>query len=141
MFFFDCNRFKYDSCINTGWWLKREKKGRKRKTLFLKESHGLVVTLNLVPCNTKKYELSNFVHVDIGVTVCIQIRKSSRFNFLILSIFLSDLDIHLFLSSSNISWLHERNKQNEAQQLGVYNSLEFYLYFPWGFPTHWFSIF
>ena len=48
--------------------VKEENKG------LHKESHGWVATLNLAPCNTKKYEPSYFVHVDIGVTVCIQIR-------------------------------------------------------------------
>ena len=114
----DCKRFKHESCINAGWWYKNK---RKRQKFSLKESHGWVLTLNLVPCNTKKYELNYFMHVDIGVTVCIQIRKSSPFNFLILSIFLSDLDFHLFLcvrlwlSSNNIFWLHEGSKQNRSQ--------------------------
>ena len=74
--------------------VKEENKG------LHKESHGWVATLNLVPCNTKKYELSYFVHVDIGVTVCIQIRKLSRFNFLFLSILVLDLDFHLTVSGN-----------------------------------------
>ena len=134
----DCNRFKYESCINTGRYFKN-KKMRMKKGCSPKESPGLVVTLNLVPCNTKKYELSYFVHVDIGVTVCIQIRKSSRFNFLIMSFYSSLFRFSSFCLVIYPDFMKAANKTGGCSLL--HNSLEVYLYFPRDIPSYQVSTF
>ena len=134
----DCNRFKYESCINTGRWVNI-KNSKKKKGCSPKQSPGFVVTLNLVPCNTKKYELSYFVHVFNGVTVCIQIRKSSRFNFLIMSIFSFIFRFPSFCLVIYPDFMKEANKTGGCSLL--YNSLEVYLYFPRDFPAYQASTF